>query len=410
MSLGLPLASLQRRRRRDARPSWLHPDLVAAGGGLAWKFAFDGEPSRGPEYWNVNRIGTQAEMLADLRNSIATGYDADGTLRSYPVNTPVIPRGVGLLARGQRTNKDTNFNANPVDLTGVTLEGASGGAADPGVTLTIVDNPAQLAAAGLSGICTSGKVYRLNNPPGGSAARAVFNGVPGNLNSHALSCYMRGTGNAQLRFQGGANVQVALTPNFQRVTAVGAANSAAFPMYVLALAGSDVYFVLNQLEEGSYVTDPIVVAGSALPRLADSITAPNFASQAAALGLGDGVAGRVVASLTSLGENKSLLCMGPDSLNFLELIQTSANTLRVQRREAGSFTTLAQVDSASVGTIEAEFQFKDGASYVRLNGVTESSSANYALPALTNAAIGGRLSNTGVMFNDPLRSLQLWRP
>lgn len=343
---------------------------------------------------------------------MATGFDADGTLRSYPVNTPVIPRGVGLLARGQRTNKDTNFNANPVDLTGVTLEGASGGAADPGVTLTLVDSPAQLAAAGLSGICTSGKVYRLNNPPGGSAARAVLNGVPGNLNSHALSCYMRGTGNAQLRFQGGANVQVALTPNFQRVTAVGAANSAAFPMYVLALAGSDVYFVLNQLEEGSYVTDPIVVAGSAATRLADSITAPDFGAKAAALGLGARLAGKAIIDLTRLGEERFLFGLGVDIQNYVTLSLSAGNQVRLNaRKDNGTPVTVAQSAAISTtGVKEISFSVLPGVgSVLSVTGVADvTGGAVFEMPTLTSAALGASI-NGGAPLNGPLRELQLWK-
>lgn len=394
-------------------PSWLSPEIIARGGrGLAWQFMQADNLNAPAQYWNVNRLGSQAEMLADVRNGDALDYDADGTLRSYGVNVPAIPLGVGLVPRGQRTNKNTNYNANPTNTTNMVLEGASGGAPDPGVTLSVVDDAAKLATSKLSLVASSGKVFRLNNPPGGSAQRAVISGNAGNVNSHGLSCYMRGSGTAQLRFQGGASVSVNLTADYQRVTVVGTPNSASFPMYVLAQPGAEVFFTLNQLEEGSRVTPPIVTEGSAATRLADSITAPNFADQAAALGLGDGVEFELSTTVERLGASSTrhVFALGSGSGDLIDLYLNTSNVLTLRRAKSGQPTADRTKTLTNTGIFEIAGRVTPDEVTMTVNGEDLGAvSYNYGLPAFDGLNIGQNISG-GNALNGPLRELQMWRP
>lgn len=412
MQLGYGLGVSSVRPSKPRFLDWLHPDLVAAGGGLGWKFAFDGDNQRAPEYWNVSRPGNQSNMLTTVRASVATDFDADGTLRTYAVNEPVIPLGVGLVPRGQRTNKNTNFNANPIDLTNVTLEGGSGGAADPAAMLTLVDSPAELEAAGLSLVCASSKVYRLNNTGVSSATRAVLSGIPGNLNSHALSCYMRGTGGAQLRFQGGANTAVTLTSAFQRVSVVGTPNATTFQMYVLALAGADVYFVLNQLEEGSFVTPPIVTEGASATRLADSLTPPSFEQKVATLELEDRLAGKAVIDLTRLNaaSNRVIFELGSSQSDRIFLYIDPANRATVQSNVNGSgYNTILLSSALTLGVHTLEFEFVDGAYRLSIDDVeVDTDIGSYGLPTLSSLYFGNNSVGSAAL-NGPIRELQLWK-
>lgn len=333
-----------------------------------------------------------SNVLSVSRMSPATWVAADGTLRSFAANVPAIT-GRGLYLGDQRVNKCRNLNAGPLDLANLTLEGASGGAADPLAVLEIVDDPAALAAAGLSILCPSGKVYRLNNSAASASSRVLIEGVPGNTGVHALSCYMRGTGNAQLRFQGGAaSGNVTMGAAYQRVTAAGSPNSASFRMYVLALAGADVFFILNQLEESSFVTPPIVTAGEgATTRLADAIAIPDFPAIAAHGDFDEGMAGRAVAGVTRLSDpaSRCLFDIGSGTASRVQLSILADNRIELSIRKEGEGPLLQTAALAAPGSHEIEWQAKSGASFVKIGGVLAASSAeSFDMPPLLDAWVG----------------------
>jgi hypothetical protein len=354
-----------------------------------------------------------ATVLSASRTSPATWFTAAGVLQSFGPNVPAITDR-GLYAGGQRVNKCTNDNANPVDLTNLTLTNSTGGAPEPGVTLTVVDDAGELAAAGLSGVCTSGKVYKLDNSTsGGTSHRATFGGTPGNTNLHALSCYMRGSGSAQLRFQGstsstGMGTQP-LTSGYQRWVATGVPNATTFPMYVLALPGSVVYFILNQLEEGSFVSPPIVTAGSAATRLADSLTIPDFAAKAAAFGFEDGFAGEAVIDLTRLGDpsTRHIWAFGSSGNDVIDLYIVTANEFRLRRNKSGVGSWSAAYAIAEAAIHEVAFAVSPAALSLSVNGDAVAPVAHSGgMPAFDLAFAGSNITGANAL-GGPLRELRL---
>lgn len=342
-----------------------------------------------------------SNVLSVSRMSPATWLAADGALRSFAANIPAIT-GHGLYVGDQRVNKCRNLNAGPLDLGDVTLEGASGGAADPLAVFEIVDDPAALAAAGLSSLCPSGKVYRLNNSAAPTASRVLIEGVPGNMNSHALSCYMRGSGNAQLRFQGGAGSgNVAMDTAYRRVMAAGTPNSANFRMYVLALAGTDVFFILNQLEESGFVTPPIVTeGGGATTRLADAIAVADFPAIAAHGDFDEGMAGRVATSVTRLSDpaSRCLFDIGSGTSSRVQLSILADNRIELSIRKDGAGPVLQTAALAAPGSQEIEWQAKSGASFVKIGGVLAASSAeSFGMPPLSDAWVGRSRTGASVL-------------
>src|SRR5690606_36698513 len=70
-------------------------------------------------------------------------------------------------------------------------------------TLTAVDDAAELARAGLSGIVPDGHVLKLDNSGGATDARVDSTATAtGNTAPHTLSAYVRGSGQMRLRLTG----------------------------------------------------------------------------------------------------------------------------------------------------------------------------------------------------------------
>lgn len=198
------------------------------------------------------RWASEAEHFAQFTASAGRAYmDAAGILRAdVAANQPRFTYVGGvrrLMIEGQVSNKVTARKHNPVDLTNVTAGG------DVAATLSIVNDTAALAAAGLSAICTNGAVYRLDNSAGASAAYAVLDGPVGNTNPHVREVYARGSGDIQLQYSGGSGLSVIgvtfnLAPTYQRCTSAAYAPTAATQrLVVYAQPGAMVYFILPGL-------------------------------------------------------------------------------------------------------------------------------------------------------------------
>jgi hypothetical protein len=220
--------------------------------------------------WLHGVAGDMASLVTCARASPALFHGSDLAWRSFGNN--VLRRSdLGILREEARTNKCRNFNANPDGaLTNITQSG------DVAAILTEVDDVAALLAGGLLGLCTSGKVFRLDNSAGSSNAFAVMAGNAGNINIHTVSAFVRGagTGIVDIHVGTGPTASVPLTSFYQRISATAAISNSTACLRVRAPAGTVVYFILTQYEEAISPSSPIVVAGAAASRAADSITVP----------------------------------------------------------------------------------------------------------------------------------------
>lgn len=159
-----------------------------------------------------------------------------------------------------RVNKCLNYNANPVDLTGTAFTNATNALA----TATIIDDTAALAAAGLSGLATTGKVYRIDNSAGNSSAYLVASGSVGNVNQHTVSAYGRLISGSLVRveLQGGAGGTTSANPAYTRLSTTVTPDTIARGLVMLVPAGAIGHFILNQLEEGTAPSRVQMVTGS----------------------------------------------------------------------------------------------------------------------------------------------------
>lgn len=171
----------------------------------------------------------------------------------------------GFIREDQSTNKCANAsNINPVDFTGVTTLDLGTGA-----TFTIVDDTAELLAAGLAEQC-HGNVYRVTG--GDTAALVTFNGQVGNTNPHTVSVWARGSGtNNRIGITGQVDEIISNTSSYQRFEAVRTPTASTNQMSVFVNAGNTLYFILNQLEEHGYATSEIPVAGASTQRNRESV-------------------------------------------------------------------------------------------------------------------------------------------
>jgi len=164
----------------------------------------------------------------------------------------------GYLSEPARTNKCTCRKANPVDTTGLTKSG------DAAAVLSVVDDTAALTAAGLIGRtdspCTSGKVYKLDNSLGTINADATVAGTTANVNVHSMSMFARATGGSGggLNISGGGQYSGTVNSTYAKLTKENfVPPSTTQSLKAVATAGSIVYFILPQLEEGAFATSPI---------------------------------------------------------------------------------------------------------------------------------------------------------
>ena len=161
------------------------------------------------------------------------------------------------------TNKCINYNAAPTDLTNVYKIG------DAAATLTVVDDTAALRAAGFGALIDAGKmngkVYKLDNSAGSGDAYVSFAGNPGNTNTQTFSVFRRG-GTGAINMGSAYPTGLPSSAAYRRETLSGVPTNSTTVPYLRADIGQVVYFILNQLEEKTYATNPVIVAGASASR------------------------------------------------------------------------------------------------------------------------------------------------
>lgn len=217
---------------------------------------------------NRTAIGAYTEDIIAGTNGRA-GFYANGATSATIDNVSVkeVIFAVGTIATAASTGA----------VLGMALSG------DAAATLSVVDDTAALATAGLQNICASGKVYKLDNSAGvGTASVVAFSGSTGNTNPHAISIYCRTTGAVSGAIfalgGGGAAGDVALpaiSGAYTRKTATGTPSAGSNTLNIYNVpAGGSAYFILPQLEELPFATSPIITAGATATRAATVLTYP----------------------------------------------------------------------------------------------------------------------------------------
>jgi hypothetical protein len=162
-----------------------------------------------------------------------------------------------------------------VDTTNLTKSG------DAAAVLSVVDDTAALTAAGLIGICTSGKVYKLDNSAGGSISWVQIAGNTNNVNPHSYSIRIRtASAGVSLRFQ--ASTVLSSAPSTNAYSVVVGENiiptDVNRKLELVIPSGAIAYFILPQLEEGAFATppifDPLNDSLTSITRAATNLTDP----------------------------------------------------------------------------------------------------------------------------------------
>lgn len=252
----------------------------------------------------------------------------------------------GFLNEPARTNKVTARKHNPVDTTNLTKAG------DAAAVLSVVDDVAALTTAGLIGVCTNGKVYKLDNSAGATAAYVSIGGAVGNTNPHCISAFVRGgAGNIGLTWGEGATAYAAAGAYQLRTSLNKSATAADRLLVVLANAGQVIYFILPQLEEGAFITSPIPGDTlAAVTRAATNYTRPT----AGVLRANDwGIWQRVVPS--AAGQASTFLWSSRVDVNNRVSISVTATVITFSKIIAGVATS-ATVNYTHLAGIPFEVQ------------------------------------------------------
>lgn len=231
----------------------------------------------------VPAIGTTGTFT---RTTVKTYDDNDNIIQSAS-SGEIVHTDKGFLLEPQRTNKCTNYSANPnssafsptsastfnTNTTNLTAFDAGTGA-----LFGVVDDTTELTNAGLNIICSSGLVYKIDNSSGSGAAVVTVTGSTGNINKHTMSCYVRvdSGDSAQITFNGVVPTASTTSTTYVRLVdddITPSDTTKKLQMYVGA--GSVGYFILNQLEEAVNETSVIVVEGSSFTRNADNLEYPS---------------------------------------------------------------------------------------------------------------------------------------
>lgn len=247
--------------------------LLALGASSAFAFG-PGSPLTNKPYWTLHgatldaedthkryAIGrTFASPLALFSNSRASDRwadDANGVYQVAPALTTNIQSGKGALLAEARTNKCTNYNANPTNTTGIV-----GGGGSTFSVVAYADLPAAVKSAFAPFVNIASAAIHVT---GGVGASITFSGSVGNTNAHsfAINGYVvSGSATMSLTATEGS---VALSSNFLRTVSSNVTPTATNRQLRITLGevGTDIYVILNELQEATFLIDsPVVVAGS----------------------------------------------------------------------------------------------------------------------------------------------------
>lgn len=217
------------------------------------------------------------EVTYARNDNVATYRDSNGDLKLAAADEPRIEHdengnALGLLVEGSRVNELTAYNANPTDTTGWIAAGDANG------VFSIVDTPVPLSSVGLGNLCSSGKVFKLDNSASVTSFYVESSIILGDLD--VRSCF------AYLYIEGSATNNGTFGIGYDVDQGVRLNNSGAWEKIIVknvtpaainrrlrikAYPGQVIYFILPQLEKGTFCSSPIVVSGAVAIRKKDDV-------------------------------------------------------------------------------------------------------------------------------------------
>jgi lysophospholipase L1-like esterase len=189
----------------------------------------------------------------------------------------------------------------------------------------------------LSLICTTGKVYEIDNTNDlAVAAYANISGLTGNTNIHALSIYTRkvvGTGGTLRKLKASAS-QVAFNTTYYAKVKLVDVVAVDDQLTIRCDAGSKIRFILPQLEEGAFATppifDPLNDSLTSITRAATNLTLPT----AGILPVNDfGIWGEVIPGASGQPSFAMFFCSYVDPTNDVRVTQpTTGAQIRFEKK------------------------------------------------------------------------------
>jgi len=238
------------------------------------------------------------------------------------------------------TNKVTCRKCNPVDTSGLIKSG------DAAAVLSVVDDSAALASAGLSGFCTSGKAYEIDNTAGVTGISIVtFSGAVGNTNAHSASIYSRVLSGTQVigRIGGTHDTIISNTSDYTRGVLLNKIPTTAGELFNLYLAtGAKARFILPQLVESPFIgpvlADPLNDDLQTYTKTATVISRPT-----AGTALAGGQNFGLILSVTpyAAGQTGTLWSTYTDVDNYTKVSTTSTEIILTKRKSGTSYTATA---------------------------------------------------------------------
>jgi hypothetical protein len=345
---------------------------------------------------------TRAGNTATVINSSGKVAPINADLPRFDYNIGVGGACNGLLIEEARTNKQTAFNFNPASGSGILVSGSVS------AVLSIVSDSTELAAAGLDVLCSNQEVWKLDNSLGVTNANAELPGTPGNTNAHTLSVWVRGTGNCRIRTTSATGAQAELTSSYVR-RVVTVTPGASDRMWVNIAPGGVVFFIGQQLEEGSFATSLIPVQGSALTRNADiaTMTGTNFSDWFNATEGTFAVASQIFGS--SINRNLMTISDGTSN-NNLGVRWASASQAQYTVTTLGS----SQVNIAPAGYSDFNTTYKRVAAYKLnsfaqgINGILTGSDTSGTVPSVNQLIFANNATNSTIPLCGWIQNLYYW--
>lgn len=296
-----------------------------------------------------------------------------------------------------RTNKLAVYNNNPTNSTGIVEYN--------GPTLSVVDDPASIAAAGLTALVPSGKLWKVDNSAGASPVNILFTGQSGTVASVTASVYVMGgtgvvgCGNDSGGFTNSFAASFVASPTLVRRTCTGNTDTAARRMILRANAGQVLYFILPQLEDGFVATDPIITQGSlttvgnpfTVSVTADIPNLDNVGVYLSSIAQGTSINERLVLDRSSTNTARGLMISGGVSQPSNGVNgRTGARVLKITSRNRNT-----EQRNAFDGVLSATSAITPGSLFDTINfGVSQTRGGNFLCGYIQNLIVYGDVDDT----------------